>query len=187
MRELETLVTKDRLTGLPNREAILRRLARSVRRAERVDDYGFALLFIDLEGFGGISDTMGRRAGDTLLREVGSRIRSVVHPEDGVGRFAGEEFVVLLEDTDLDGARVAADRIVAALREPFRIEDRTITVDASVGVAMGTSTDSARELVIAADEAMYTAKATGTAVVAVAASSDEAPAAGGAPGHSAAP
>jgi diguanylate cyclase (GGDEF)-like protein len=169
IRELEDLVTHDRLTGLPNREAILSRLKRSVRRAELTQDYGFALLFIDLDGFNQVDASLGRPAGRILLRQVARRIREVVRVGDGVGRFSGDEFVVLVEHADLDEARTVADRIVAALTRPFRVGDRAILVGASVGVAMGTTSDSARDLVIAADEALYTAKSTGRAVVAVAA------------------
>ncbi len=168
MRQLEVLVTHDRLTGLPNREAILHRLERSVRRAETIGDYGFALLFIDLEGFDELGRSLGRAGGDSLLQQVARRIREVVRPKDVVGRFAADEFAVLVEDADLDGARTVADRIVAALGRPFRIGDRAIIIEASVGVAMGTTADSARELVIAADEALYSAKSTGQTVVTLA-------------------
>ncbi len=172
LRELESLVTLDQLTGLPNREAILGRLERSVRRAEQSREYGFALLFIDLDGAEAPGFTVGHPAWDTLLGQVSREIRAVVRPKDGVGRFADDEFVVLLEDTDLGGARVVADRIVDALSGPFAIGGRTVRIGASVGVAMGTSSDSARELVIAADEAMYTAKTTGRSVVSVPAGAD---------------
>ncbi len=171
LRELKTLVTHDRLTGLPNRDAILKRLERSVRRAERTRDYGFALLFIDLDGFKAVNDQLGHLAGDTLLRQVAGEIRTVVRPKDGVGHFAGDEFVVLLEDADLAQARTVADRIVEALSRPLTVDGRWVHIGASVGVAMGTSSDSARELVIAADEAMYTAKSTGQPVVSVPAGS----------------
>ncbi|WP_007511220.1 GGDEF domain-containing protein [Pseudofrankia saprophytica] len=147
----------DSLTGLANRAALLDRLGRGLRRA-RADRRAVGVLFLDLDGFKSVNDTLGHQAGDALLRAVADRLRYVVRPGDVVGRLAGDEFAVLCEDTDLDDLRAIGNRILAALAEPVTLR-RTVQIKGSVGIALSDPdlTD-AEDLLNAADMAMYEAK-----------------------------
>jgi diguanylate cyclase (GGDEF)-like protein len=158
--ELAFLATHDPLTGLPNRTLILDRLgqmlARSARHATAV-----AALFIDLDNFKGINDTLGHGVGDELLCAVAARLDGVVRDVDALGRLGGDEFVVVAEELSLAaGPELVAERLLEALKLPFKLgEDGEIhlTVTASIGVAGGTRA-SAEELLRDADIAMYRAK-----------------------------
>jgi len=158
--ELEFLATHDPLTGLPNRTLVLdsveQMLSRSRRRATPV-----AALFIDLDNFKAINDTLGHGAGDELLRAVTARLQGVVRDIDALGRLGGDEFVVVAEGVSLcDGPGPIAERLLAALEPPFELdghEGARLTVTASVGIAMGVR-KSAEELLRDADIAMYQAK-----------------------------
>ena len=158
--ELAFLATHDPLTGLPNRTLILDRveqmLARSARKQTPV-----AALFIDLDNFKDINDTLGHRVGDQLLCAVAARLGGVVREADAVGRLGGDEFVVIAEEVSLDaGPELVAERLLEALKHPFKLgenEELRVTVTASVGVAAG-HRDSADELLRDADIAMYSAK-----------------------------
>jgi diguanylate cyclase (GGDEF)-like protein len=152
----------DALTGLPNRSLILDRteqaLARSTRRFERV-----AVLFIDLDGFKTINDTLGHGAGDELLKAVANRLAGSMRTSDSVGRLGGDEFVVLIDgDLTDEGPELVAERLLASLRSPFEIDGVVcpLNVTASVGIAVGTR-PSANELLRDADLALYRAKAAG--------------------------
>ncbi|HLM85281.1 MAG TPA: EAL domain-containing protein [Solirubrobacteraceae bacterium] len=158
--ELAFLATHDPLTGLPNRTLIVDRveqmLARSIRNQTPV-----AALFIDLDNFKGINDTLGHGVGDELLRAVAARLEGVVRHADAVGRLGGDEFIVIAEELSLAaGPELVAERLLDALTPPFKLgehQETRLTVTASIGIAMGERT-SAEELLRDADIAMYRAK-----------------------------
>ncbi|WP_162924438.1 EAL domain-containing protein [Rubrobacter indicoceani] len=153
----------DGLTGLANRALLLDRLDQSLSRARRRGD-AVALLYLDLDNFKYVNDSLGHAAGDTLLTEVAARFRGCVRAEDTVARLGGDEFVVLLDEVENpDCATTTAKRISASLYEPFHLEDRELFVTASIGVV---ATDpgeqrSAEEILRDADVAMYTSKRSG--------------------------
>ena len=147
----------DPLTGLANRRAIIDALDASVGR-----NHGspVTVLFIDLDGFKRVNDTLGHAAGDELLREVAVRLASAVRPTDLVGRLGGDEFAVVLHDAAPGSAIDVALRIENAIARPFRIGEQTCSVTASVGSARdGRDGTTSGELLAAADAGMYTAKA----------------------------
>ena len=121
-------------------------------------------MFIDLDGFKGINDTLGHAAGDEVLSELGTRLRSVLRSGDMVGRIGGDEFVAVLEGKSLDaGPEVIADRLMNEIRRPFRLScgtGRDLSITASIGIAIG-GRESADEILRDADCALYRAKATG--------------------------
>jgi diguanylate cyclase (GGDEF)-like protein len=158
-RELAFLATHDPLTELPNRTLILASLERMLARASRTSTPVTAL-FIDLDKFKSINDSLGHREGDELLKAVAARLKAVVRDSDALGRLGGDEFVVIAEDLEPGtGAELIAERMLAALAPPFHLgEERTpLTVTASIGVACSAQT-SAEELLRSADIAMYRAK-----------------------------
>jgi len=161
----------DPLTGLPNRVLFVDRLSHALVRHQRAD--GIAVLFVDLDDFKSINDTLGHAAGDQLLRLVADRLSSVLRSEDTACRMGGDEFAFLLENADRDRAERVARRIIAKLGEPFRLGDRDATLSASIGVAMRNSlvgddaAQTADELLRDADTAMYAAKARGKELVEV--------------------
>jgi diguanylate cyclase (GGDEF)-like protein/PAS domain S-box-containing protein len=152
----------DHLTGLSNRtafhEALTRALARS-RRHARLN----AVLFLDLDRFKLVNDSLGHEVGDHLLIEVGARLRTCLRPEDVVSRFGGDEFAVLLEDiAGIDDAIQVADRVIELLRQPLPIASREIFLTTSIGIAVvGDSVSEPGEVLREADQAMYRAKARG--------------------------
>ncbi len=152
----------DGLTGLPNRALLLDRLAhafdRSRRRAQSV-----AVLFLDVDHFKAVNDSLGHAVGDALLREVAERLRSTVRPEDSVARFGGDEFVICCEDIEgIAAATAMADRVRDAFTEPFTPDGHTVRVGTSIGVALaGDATETPEAVLRDADAAMYVAKARG--------------------------
>jgi diguanylate cyclase (GGDEF)-like protein len=153
----------DPLTGLPNRSLILDRTEQMLARARRINEAS-AVLFIDLDGFKGVNDTLGHAAGDLLLRAVTARLVLAMRESDSVGRLGGDEFVVLVDGATMDaGPELVAERLLAVLREPFDLEDwpnGPLTLTASIGIATGTRS-SATELLRDADIALYEAKTAG--------------------------
>ncbi|MGH2902461.1 MAG: putative bifunctional diguanylate cyclase/phosphodiesterase [Solirubrobacteraceae bacterium] len=157
--ELTFLATHDALTGLPNRALIIDRVEQMAVRSTR-NQTPVAALFVDLDNFKDINDTLGHPAGDELLRAVAARLDGVVRSADALGRLAGDEFVVIAEDLSLAaGPEITAERLLEALSEPFTLEDADarLTVTASIGIATG-HRSSAEELLRDADIAMYRAK-----------------------------
>lgn len=151
----------DPLTQLANRAQFTDRLAhaldRRIRRATQL-----AVLFLDLDNFKSVNDSLGHAAGDALLTEAGRRLQTCTRPEDTVARLGGDEFAVLLEDVaSIDEASEAARRILSALRTPVRIEGRQVVAPASIGIAIGAGETDAGVLLRNADVAMYAAKALG--------------------------
>ncbi|MEJ2666352.1 MAG: EAL domain-containing protein [Deinococcales bacterium] len=159
----------DDLTGLPNRVLLLDRLRQALSRAVRNEAWRFALLFLDLDRFKVVNDSLGHNAGDELLKALGTRLKTCVRGSDTVARLGGDEFCVLVEDVDgLDHVTASALRIQAALAEPFTIGGHDIFTSASIGVALSAPHyREPQELLRDADIAMYRAKAGGKARYAV--------------------
>ena len=160
--QLSHQVLHDPLTGLPNRVMLTDRLEQAlarVRRRERM----FAVLFVDLDRFKTVNDTLGHTVGDQLLIEAATRIQGAVRETDTVARLGGDEFVVLCED--IEGVHQAADfaeRIITALQEPFRFGNDESRVSASIGMALSADgTEPADVILSNADIAMYRAKGNG--------------------------
>jgi len=158
--ELAFLATHDSLTGLPNRTLILDRVEQMLARSRR-NNTPAAALFVDLDNFKDINDTLGHNAGDELLKAVAARLDGAIRDADALGRLGGDEFVVISEDLSLDSApELVAERLLDALKHPFKIgpdKGTRVTVTASIGIAIGERT-SAEELLRNADIAMYRAK-----------------------------
>ena len=166
---IERLAHYDMLTGLPNRALLMDRLNQESARAKR-GARPFAVLMFDLDGFKKVNDTWGHGAGDQLLRQVGTRSRACVRASDTVGRLGGDEFLALLPETTLDGAREVAEKLRMALREPYDLgKGITASVGASLGIAVfpqhGTD---AEDLQRAADAALYHSKREGKNRISVA-------------------
>jgi len=153
--------THDALTGLPNRALFLDRLAYSLARRDRAEIP--AVLFVDLDRFKAVNDSLGHDAGDRLLAAVAGRLRDCLRGADTAARFGGDEFAVLLDRVaDLPAAVRVAERIVARVGLPVALGDREVVVTPSVGIALGADVaDTAEDLLRFADVAMYRAKALG--------------------------
>jgi len=157
--ELAFLATHDPLTGLPNRTLILDRIEQMIARSRRMKT-PVAAVFIDLDNFKLINDSLGHSAGDELLEAVAARLQGVLRESDALGRIGGDEFVVIAEGVSLDaGPELIAERLSEALVEPFMLLDgkSRVEVSASFGVATGAEI-SPEELLSNADIAMYQAK-----------------------------
>ncbi|HEX2575420.1 MAG TPA: EAL domain-containing protein, partial [Aquihabitans sp.] len=151
----------DPLTGLPNRRLFVDHLATALSRSHRTGTQ-VAVLFLDLDDFKAVNDRVGHVAADEILQTIGGLITAVMRTGDIAARFGGDEFVVCC--ADLPGPTAAleiADRVLRVLAEPFRVGDQVVTVAASVGVAISTSSVDAEGLVGKADAAMYAAKTGG--------------------------
>jgi diguanylate cyclase (GGDEF)-like protein/PAS domain S-box-containing protein len=156
----------DPLTGLPNRVLFVDRLSHALVR--RGADAGVAVLFVDLDDFKDINDTLGHAAGDDLLRLVAERLTGVLRAEDTACRLGGDEFAFLLEETSPTRVLRIAERILAALAQRFEIGGHEATLSASIGIAVGdgaragaAGSDAADEMLRDADTAMYAAKSKG--------------------------
>ncbi len=158
-RQLQHQAFHDSLTGLANRALFADRLAHAMarQRARR----SLAVVFLDLDDFKTVNDSLGHAAGDQLLTAVAERLRGVMRPEDTVARFGGDEFAILLEETTREASRRVAERVLAALRSPFDLQGKQVFARGSAGVAITQSGSSADDLLRHADLAMYTAKARG--------------------------
>jgi len=156
------LAYHDSLTGLPNRALFTEHLERALARARRGGSR-VTVLFLDLDRFKIVNDSLGHAAGDDLLVAVGERLRDCLRSTDVAARLGGDEFAVLAEDSDtIADADAVAERILDALREPFTVHGRELSVTASVGVAVSSPADSdAESLLRNADLAMYRAKVDG--------------------------
>ncbi|HUF06631.1 MAG TPA: EAL domain-containing protein [Candidatus Binatia bacterium] len=170
LRHVQDLAERDSLTGAANRRMFQLTLERTMRNHDPAHDRtGVAVLFIDLDDFKVINDTLGHAAGDSLLIAVIERISDLVRVGDLVARLGGDEFAILTDDEPhLRRTRAMAERLVRELRVPYVIADHTITVSASIGIASaGEAGRDAQEIVRNADVAMYMAKANGKAGYAV--------------------
>lgn len=166
--ELAHQATHDALTGLPNRQLFVRRVAEAIERA-RVDGRGPAVLYLDIDHLKNVNDSLGHDSGDVFIDTVGRRLSTSTRPGDVVGRIGGDEFVVLCEGVgDDDTALDLAERVNAAVVDPVILQGTRIATGVSIGVAVwrptddsGSSIDAALDLVRRADIAMYRAKTRG--------------------------
>jgi diguanylate cyclase (GGDEF)-like protein len=160
--ELQFRALHDELTGLPNRALVLDRATQMLARQSRTGS-SVAALFVDLDNFKTINDTLGHAAGDEYLRAVAFRIDGMLRESDTVGRLGGDEFIVLVEDpTAVGGAELVAQRIMDVLTQPIVVDDIETPVSCSIGIAVG-HRESAELLLHDADLAMYEAKTAGKA------------------------
>jgi diguanylate cyclase (GGDEF)-like protein len=155
---LESLAFTDPLTKLPNRTLFHERLQQAIEEAKR-DYRPFALLLMDLDRFKDINDTLGHQVGDLLLQQVAARLRSKLRDIDTVARMGGDEFAILLPAVSDKHATMAARMLLQALRAPFRIEEQSLDIGASIGIALYPDHGvDANILIQRADVAMYSAK-----------------------------
>jgi len=159
-QELSFLATHDALTGLPNRTLILDRVEQILARSRR-SKAPVAALFVDLDNFKDINDTLGHAVGDELLQAVAARLDGVIRESDALGRLGGDEFVVISEELSMSaGPELLAERMLEALKQPFKLgadKQTRVSVTASIGIAIADRT-SADELLRNSDIAMYRAK-----------------------------
>ncbi len=160
--QITALAHHDSLTGLPNRILFYDRLNQAITRALR-DKESIALMYLDLDGFKHINDTLGHDAGDALLREAAKRIMACVRESDTVARIGGDEFTVILCNAQTTSSNDhVAKKIVDAIAYPFMINGKNCTVSASIGIAIYPDHgETAEQLVKIADAAMYLAKHSG--------------------------
>lgn len=153
----------DKLTLLPNRALFNERISQSFARFKRHPDQLFAVLFIDLDNFKQVNDTLGHSAGDELLIRLGFRLKSVCRGEDTVSRWGGDEFTLLMEDVkSLEDVKIYADRLLRTIKKPLLISSQELFVNTSIGIAIiSEKYNSAEELLRDADTAMYKAKESG--------------------------
>lgn len=160
-RELTQLALHDPLTGLPNRVLLADRIGQAMHRVQEQGGC-FALMFIDLDGFKPVNDAFGHHMGDLLLRDVALRLREDLRNQDTLARIGGDEFVLLVQLADPDDALRLAARQVALIARTFRVADHDLQISASVGIALFPGNgESAEELLMNADAAMYHAKGAG--------------------------
>lgn len=159
-RQLKHETLHDALTGLPNRNLLLERLELALERYRTDPRRLFAVLFLDLDRFKVINDSVGHLVGDDLLYEVGGRIARCLDPLDVVARLGGDEFAILVQDiADVDRVCMLAQRVIDALNAPIRLGAKEVFTSASIGIALASSRyTKAEELLRDADVAMYRAK-----------------------------
>ncbi len=168
----------DALTGLPNRVLFLDRLGRAIERAKRDPSHCFAVLFLDLDRFKVVNDSLGHRYGDELLVAISRRLEGSLRASDSisriggdhtVARLGGDEFTILLEDLKAPGdAALVADRILAGLAEPFNLSGQEVYASTSIGITLSQhGYDAPQDMLRDADTAMYSAKSAGRARFAV--------------------
>ena len=157
--QLAHQATHDALTGLPNRALLLERTSKALSVLQ--GDAVAVMVFVDLDRFKLVNDSMGHEAGDQLLVEIGERLRAAVRDNDTVARFGGDEFTILAVGTGDTAFLDLAQRIQGVFATPFTLGGNDLVVSASVGVALGSRTTEADELVNDADAAMYRAKERG--------------------------
>ena len=152
----------DSLTGLPNRVLLMDRLSQAVANAKRRPGYWFTVLWLDLDNFKNLNDSLGHQFGDKLLVQVAGRIRAQLRETDTAARFGGDEFVLLLLDVpDAAALQGVVARLLEALRLPYQLDDHEVVMTGSLGVATSTSGyDCAEDVLRDADIAMYQAKST---------------------------
>ncbi len=162
--ELARQAFYDPLTDLPNRALFLDRLSQAVKRAKRRKDTRFAVLFLDLDRFKDVNDSLGHAVGDELLKAIARRLEASVRPGDTVARLGGDEFTLLLDDLkEPDHAVEVAERIQKELKQPFVLSGNEIFTSVSIGIAPGSGAEEPEDLLRDSDTAMYRAKERGKA------------------------
>ncbi len=163
----QTQAMHDPLTGLPNRSLLLDRVGNALAR-RRPPDRAVVLMFMNLDDFKRVNDSLGHTAGDEVLVAFAERLRSSVRAGDSVGHFGGDEFAILLEATDSEEAIGAANRILGDLQKPFLLENREVRFSASVGIAMEYSSEiRPEEMMRRAFNALHSAKDRGRGQIAI--------------------
>ncbi len=160
--DVEKLAYYDHLTGLPNRVMFSTHLTRAISLSKRLEKI-LVVMFLDLDGFKMINDTLGHSMGDSLLVEVSKRIAESLRESDIIARIGGDEFVILIENIqDIDSLNTIANKILGSFKKPFTVGDQELYITTSIGVALcPTDGDTAESLIKNADLAMYKAKEKG--------------------------
>src|ERR1700693_3531449 len=161
-RTLESLALYDVLTGLPNRRLLMDRLSLAIAHARR-NKLNMAVVYLDLDGFKQINDTLGHDAGDALLSMVAARLVAVVRQEDTVARLGGDEFVIVLRELrHPEGLDKLVSKVIQNVSQPYSIQGRSVNMTASIGVGIyPTHGEEVESLMKSADLALYEAKRTG--------------------------
>ena len=161
-RKMESMALHDALTGLPNRRLLMDRLSLGIAHARR-NKRTMAVMYLDLDGFKQINDTLGHDVGDTLLSMVAARLVAAVRQEDTVARLGGDEFVIALwELSHADGAAKLATKVIQSVSQPYSIQGLSVNMTASVGVGIyPTHGEDVETLMKSADLALYEAKRSG--------------------------
>ncbi len=158
---IQFLANFDALTGLPNRNLLGDHLQYAINLAKRSDSQ-LAVMFIDLDRFKEINDTLGHSVGDAFLIEVGTRLKAVLRESDTASRLGGDEFILVLPDTDAQAAAKVVDKLLEAIALPYQVEQYALVVTASIGIAIYPHDgESLESLLRSADTAMYRAKGKG--------------------------
>jgi diguanylate cyclase (GGDEF)-like protein len=159
--QLDVLAREDALTGLPNRRSFEEHAHDAMARSRR-SGHPVCLLFLDIDYFKTINDSLGHAAGDAVLKEFGRRLRQSVRDTDMAARYAGDEFVILLEGVaGAAEAQMVAGKVLAAMRPAFSLPNRTLHATTSIGVAMSEEDEDFPSLLVRADNALYAAKKEG--------------------------
>lgn len=159
--DLRFLANFDTLTGLPNRTLFQDRLNHAISQAHRTNNI-VALLFLDLDRFKHINDSMGHHIGDLLLKAVAHRLQHAVREGDTVARLGGDEFTIIIEATKTNPATLISEKVLKAFQTPFLIEDKSLTISTSIGISLyPNDAEEVDSLIKFADTAMYHAKALG--------------------------
>ena len=149
----------DEVTGLPNRKLFLERLSLTIAQARRSPELRYAVVFLDLDGFKLVNDSLGHHVGDQFLAQIGERLRAGLRETDLAARFGGDEFAVLLHDIEPSAVGPIVERMQASLAAPIELDGHEVAVTASVGIAMsGRAHSNAEDVLRDADIAMYHAK-----------------------------
>lgn len=159
-REMQKMALTDSLTGLANRSALVSAVNEALTETAAGGPPP-ALILLDLDAFKGVNDSLGHAVGDLVLNAVGNRIRSSVRDTDTVARLGGDEFAVLMPATTMARAATVGKRILASLDAPIELDHEAVRCGASVGLCVGDSSQSAEQLLMEADVAMYASKADG--------------------------
>ena len=155
---IQRLAHYDALTGLPNRSLLADRVGQAINRVERNNE-PLALIFLDLDRFKNVNDSLGHRIGDELLIQVAERLKSALREEDTVSRLGGDEFILVLPGAEADGAAHVAEKVLKSVALPYFIEQHELAVTPSLGIAMYPADGATYEkLSMCADAAMYRAK-----------------------------
>ncbi len=159
---LESMALHDSLTGLPNRRLLMDRLSSAIAHAHR-NKHDMAVIYLDLDGFKQINDTLGHAVGDTLLSMIAARLVAAVRQEDTVARLGGDEFVIVLWELNHgDGVDKPVSKVIQAVSQPYGIQGRSVSMTASAGVGIyPTHGEDAETLMKNADLALYEAKRKG--------------------------